>query len=142
MNMIYIWLALVVVFAIFEAATVGLTSIWFAAGALVAMLASALGAELWLQIVVFLAISAVLLVFVRQISQKLITPKIEATNADALIGKIAIVTEEVDNDAGKGEVKVEGKAWTARSETGRNVAIGAKVEIVKIEGVKLIVKEV
>lgn len=139
--MIYIWLALVVVFAIFEAATVGLTSIWFAAGALIAMLTAALGAELWLQIVVFVVISTVLLVFVRQISQKFITPRIEATNADALIGKTAIVTEAIDNDAGNGEVKVEGKAWSARSETGRNIATGAKVEVVKIEGVKLIVKE-
>ncbi len=138
--MIYIWLALIIVFAIFEAATVGLTSIWFAAGALVAMLTAALGAELWLQIVVFIVVSAALLVFVRQISQKFITPKIEATNADALIGKIGIVTEKVDNDAGIGEVKVEGKSWSARSVDGSIVEVNTKVEITKIEGVKLIIK--
>ncbi len=140
MNMTYIWLGLVIVFAVFEAATAGLTSIWFAAGALFAMIAAVLGAGIWMQIIVFIAVSAVLLVFVRQIAYKFITPKIEATNADALIGKIGIVTEKIDNDVGCGEVKVDGKAWSARSFDNNIVEVNAKVEIVKIEGVKLIIK--
>lgn len=140
MNMTYLWLVLVIVFAVFEALTAGLTSIWFAAGALLAMLAAVLGAGIWVQIIVFIVVSAILLVFVRQIASKLITPKIEATNADALIGKIGIVTEKVDNDAGLGEVKVEGKAWSARSESGNIIEVNTKVEIIKIEGVKLIIK--
>lgn len=140
MNMTYIWLGLVIVFAVFEAATAGLTSIWFAAGALFAMIVAALGAGIWVQIIVFIAVSAVLLVFVRQIAYKFITPKIEATNADAIIGKTGIVSEQINNDTGLGEVKVGGKTWSARSLNGSIIEINTKVEIIKIEGVKLIVK--
>lgn len=140
MNMIYLWLILVIVFGVFEVTTAGLTSIWFAAGALVAMIAAALGAMLWVQIAVFVVVSAVLIIFVRQIAQKFITPKIEATNTDALIGRIGMVSEDIDNDAQSGEIKVAGKAWSARSEDGILIKCGEKVKIVRIEGVKLIVK--
>ena len=139
-SMVYVWLALIVAFGIVEAATVGLTSIWFAAGALIAMLAAAVGASIWVQIILFIVSSAALLIFTRRIVKKFITPKIEPTNVDALIGQTAIVCEAIDNDAGKGQVRVDGNVWSARSEYGTGIELNEKVQIVRIEGVKLIVR--
>ncbi len=97
-----IWLVLLVVFAASEAATVGLTSIWFAAGALVALVAALLGGPMWVQITLFLAVSLLCLAAVRPLAKKHLNSKVERTNADRVIGAEAQVTEDIDNIHGKG----------------------------------------
>ena len=92
-----IWLVLLVVFAASEAATVGLTSIWFAAGALVALVAALLGGPMWVQITLFLAVSLLCLAAVRPLAKKHLNSKVEHTNADRVIGAQAQVTEDIDN---------------------------------------------
>lgn len=139
MSMSAIWLIAVVAFAAFEAATVGLTSIWFALGALAALVAELFGAALWLQITLFLAVSALTLYFTRPLVKKYVNGKVQPTNADALIGKECKVTERIDNIAGTGAVYVDGKTWTARSEDDTVVDAGEIVIAERIEGVKLIV---
>lgn len=136
-----IWLVAAIAFAVIEALTVGLTSIWFAVGALIALFAELLGAELWLQITLFLVVSAVTLYFTRPIVKKYVNSKVEPTNADMLIGKECRVTETVDNIAGTGAVYVDGKTWTARCEEEEIIEKGELVIALRIEGVKLIVKK-
>ena len=116
--LLYVWLAIVVFFGIIEAITVGLTSVWFCAGGLLAMLAAAFGAPIWLQIVVFIAGSGLLLILTRPLVKKFSTSRLEKTNADANVGKTGVVLERVDNYAPSGAVKIDGKIWTARSENG------------------------
>ena len=127
-------------FAAGEAATVGLVSLWFAGGALAAMLAASLSAELWLQIVVFLVVSAVLLYFTRPIVKKLLAGKNKETNLDRIIGKTVIVSETVDNDAETGRCTIAGVSWSLRSDDGSVIEQGEKVTVDRVEGVKLIVK--
>lgn len=136
-----IWLIAAIVFAVVEAVTVGLTSVWFAVGALAALFAELLGAELWLQITVFLAVSALTLYFTRPIVKKYVNSKVEPTNADMLIGKECRVTETVDNIAGTGAVYVDGKTWTARCDGDGVIPEGELVVARRIEGVKLIVEK-
>lgn len=136
---IYVWLGLTILFGLIEAATVGLTSIWFAAGSLAAMITAAFGTNIWIQVIIFVLASAILLIFTRPLVRKFITPKIEPTNADALIGQTAMVVEPIDNDAGTGAVRIEGKVWTARSEFGASIPKDQKVVVTRIEGVKLFV---
>lgn len=136
-----IWLVAAIAFAVIEALTVGLTSIWFAVGALIALFAELLGAELWLQITLFLVVSAVTLYFTRPLVKKYVNSKVEPTNADMLIGKECRVTETVDNIAGTGAVYVDGKTWTARCEEEEIIEKGELVIALRIEGVKLIVKK-
>ena len=137
---IYIWLGLTILFGLIEAATVGLTSIWFAAGSLAAMIAAAFGTNIWIQVIVFILASAILLIFTRPLVRKFITPKIEPTNVDALIGQTAIVLETIDNDAETGAVLIDGKVWTARAELGAVISQNQKVVVTRIEGVKLFVR--
>ncbi len=137
---IYIWLGLTILFGLIEAATVGLTSIWFAAGSLAAMIAAAFGTNIWIQVIVFILASAILLIFTRPLVRKFITPKIEPTNVDALIGQTAIVLETIDNDAETGAVRIDGKVWTARAELGAVISQNQKVVVTRIEGVKLFVR--
>ncbi len=140
--LVWIWLALLIVFAIAEGVTVGLVSIWFAAGSAAALIVSALGGPLWLQIVLFLAVTALCLLALRPFARKILKPGYEATNADRAIGREAVVTEEIDNLKGLGAVSVGGVVWTARS-TREDVVIpaGATVRVERIEGVKLFVNE-
>lgn len=133
------WLAATVILFIAEAITVNLVTIWFAAGALVAFIAAICGAQLWLQIVLCIAVTVITLIFTRPIAKKHINGKHEATNADAVIGKTAIVTEDIDNIAARGTVSCMGKVWTARSENGENISQGDEVTVKSIQGVKLIV---
>lgn len=137
----FIWLALMIVFLIMEAATVQLISTWFAVGALAAMIVSMLGAEVWLQIVVFLTLSIVLLILLWPLVRKHLKPKMVATNADALVGRICIVTEAIDPLEG-GRVKLGDVTWSARSENGECVSVGKQVKILKIQGAKVIVEQV
>lgn len=134
------WIILLLVFAVGEGVTVGLTSIWFAVGALGGVLASAMGAGQWVQLGTFIALSAICLVLLRPMAKKMIVPKAVATNADRIIGETAIVTEEIDNLKGVGLATVGGQAWTARSEGNEVIPAGALAEVVRIEGVKIIVK--
>ena len=137
-----IWLMLLVALVAGEAITVGLTFIWFAAGALGGLLVSVLGGAVWLQVVVFLILSAVTLVLVRPAAAKLLTPGISPTNADRVLSQIALVTEEIDNIAETGQVKLFGQVWSARSESGEVIPAQSRVRILRIEGVKVFVRMV
>ena len=132
------WLIALIVFAVGEALTVGLTSIWFAIGALGALLVSK--GPVALQIVVFLVLSGLSLLLVRPLAKKLLAPRYIRTNADQVIGKTAVVTETVDNLKGTGQVSVAGQVWTARSEHDIVLPPGRQVRILRIEGVKVIVE--
>ena len=139
----YLWLALMIGFVIAEAACpFHLVSVWFAVGSLVAMIAAVLGAQLWLQIVLFLAISVVLLAAMVPLVRKFIIPKQTKTNVESVIGSMGYVTEAVDNISAAGQVKLGGMYWTARSENGHPIPVGTLVEVTKIEGVKAFVKPV
>ena len=137
-----VWLVLLLLFAGAEAATVGLTSIWFAAGALCALIAALLGGSLWIQMTLFLAVSSLCLLAVRPLAKRHLNSKVEATNADRVIGEQAQVTEDIDNIHGKGAVVIRGVAWTARSEDGLPVPAGSLVKVLRIEGVKVFVERV
>ena len=136
-----VWLAAVVIFVAAEAMTVGLTSVWFAVGALGALLASQLGAPVWAQIAVFLLLSAAALLVVRPLARRYLKPGYSATNADRVIGAEAVVTQEIDNLRGQGQVSVAGQTWTARSQDESVLAAGTKVTVLRIEGVKLFVQK-
>ena len=134
------WLVLLIVFAASEAITVGLTTIWFAAGALAALIAALLGGPLWVQITLFLAVSLLCLAAVRPLAKKHLNDKVEPTNADRVIGAEAQVTEDIDNIHGKGAVIIRGMTWSARSQDGGPVAAGTMVKVLRIEGVKVFVE--
>ena len=136
----YIWLSLIILFAIVEALTPAIVSIWFALGALLALVASALSAPVWLQITVFIIASALALILTRPLIKRKLNKTLMPTNADMLIGKTGVVVEKIDNIEETGSVKIQGKTWTARSEYGEEILSGSRVVISKIEGVKLIVK--
>ena len=141
MQMPVVWLIAMVALLVVEAVVPGLISIWFALGALAALLAALLHAPLWLQIVWFLVVSIAALVVTRPLAVKYVNARTQPTNADALIGKECVVTEEIDNVLGTGAVTVGGKVWTARTEReDLHLAKGAKARILRIEGVKLIVR--
>lgn len=135
-----IWLGVLVVFLIVEASCpIHLVSIWFAVASLVAMVVALFGAGLWLQISVFLVVSFGLLALLWPFVKKFINPKVTATNVDSLIGKLAHVTEDIDNIDAHGQAKVNGLEWSARSADGKPIPKGTLVRIDRVEGVKLIV---
>lgn len=134
-----IWLGLLVFFGIAEAATVALVSVWFAAGALAALLCSIITADIWIQIFVFVVVSAITLAVVRPLAKKHVLPHRVPTNADRVIGREGVITQAVDNVASTGAVVIGGMAWTARSETGAAIPEGTVVTVKRIEGVKLYV---
>ena len=134
-----IWLVLMIAFLIAEAATVVMISLWFAGGALVALVASLLGAPLWLQVTLFFLVSAALLGSLRGMVRKHFTPKLERTNVDAIIGSSGYVTAEIDNIKATGTVKLGAMEWTARATAGAPIAVGTLVKVDKIEGVKVFV---
>lgn len=135
-----IWLVLMTAFIIVEAATVSVVSLWFAAGALVAAVMALLGGQLWLQAVLFVVVSAILLACLRPFVRKNLRPRIKSTNIDAVIGTRGYVLEDIDNLAAKGRVKLGGMDWTARSEDGTNISAGTLVCVKRIEGVKVFVE--
>ena len=132
------WLILMVALLAAEASTVTLISLWFAAGALAALVVSFFG-PIWLQITVFLAVSVVLLLALRPLVRKYITPKVTKTNIDSVIGSTGLVTSPIDNITASGQVKLNGMEWTARSTTGEIIPAGTKVTVDRIEGVKVFV---
>lgn len=135
----YVWFALTVVFIIMEASTVTMVSIWFVAGALAAMIVSLLGGALWLQIVLFLVVSALLLWCLRPVVKKHFTPKLEKTNVDAVIGTVGRVTEKINNVDACGQVKLGAMEWSARSTDGTTIEEGALVCVDRVEGVRVFV---
>ena len=137
-----VWLVLMVVFLAVEAATVTMVSLWFAAGSLVALVVSLLHAQVWLQVTLFLAVSALLLAALRPMAQKHFTPKLSKTNVDAIVGSRGYVTADIDNISATGTVKLGAMEWTARSTTGSAIPKGALVQVDKIEGVKAFVTAV
>ncbi len=142
MNYTIFWLVALVLFILIEIATMGLTTIWFAGGALVAGIASALGLPLVVQIVLFFAVSFVLLYFTRPMAVKYFNKDRVKTNAESLVGRQAIVISEIDNLQGIGQVTVGGMEWSARTaEAGVRLDVGSVVNIIAINGVKLIVEE-
>ena len=142
MNDTIMWLVALVLCIIIEIATMGLTTIWFAGGALVAAIAAGLQMPLPVQVVLFLVISVLLLYFTRPIAVKYFNKDRVKTNAESLVGKQAIVISEIDNLQGTGQVTVGGMEWMARAaDPDTKLPVGCVVNIVAINGVKLIVEE-
>lgn len=135
------WLIAVVVFLVVEASTVTMVSLWFALGALAALVVS-LFAKTWLQVTAFLAVSALALAMLRPLARKYFKPRITRTNVDAIIGSQGYVTMDIDNIAAVGQVKLGAMEWTARSATGENIPKGTLVKVDRIEGVKAFVTPV
>ena len=139
---IYVWLAVFVLSLIVEAETAGLASIWFAGGALVAMVLAIIGVGPVWQVAAFVVISLLLLAFTRPLARKYINKRAEKTNVvDSIIGRTAVVTEEINNILATGKVVVDGMPWTARSAvTEEIIPVGTEVTVVSMTGVKCIVR--
>ncbi|RCX14807.1 membrane protein implicated in regulation of membrane protease activity [Anaerobacterium chartisolvens] len=137
-----LWLIIAIILGIIEVATLGLVTVWFAAGAVVALIAAAFGAPFLVQLIVFTISSGVLLYFTKPIVRKFLDNKVQKTNADRLVGEHGVVIEGIDPSAGTGQVKVGGQIWSARSVDGTPVGDGKRVQVLEISGVKLIVKAV
>jgi len=139
--MMYFWLALLIIFVVVECLTVGLVSIWFAGGALVAMVLAMAGAGAIWQDIMFLVVSGLLLILTRPFVKKYLLNKRTKTNYQSVIGEVAKVTEKIDNYNQTGAAFVDGKEWTARSVEDKVILeAGSLVEVTAIEGVKIIVK--
>ena len=140
-SVILMWLLLVVVFIVVESVTLGLTTIWFAGGSLVAILAAMLGADIWVQLAVFIVVSVLLLFFVQPSACRKFNSKRMKTNIDTYIDAECKVIETIDNFNQKGAVLLDGKVWTARSVDSSIIQQGEAVTVSEISGVKLIVKK-
>ena len=138
--MTIIWIAAIIIFGIAEAATAGLVSIWFVAGAVAALIVTELGASLLIQFAVFLVVSILALIATRPLAKKMLDKTIVPTNADRVLHHEAKVTETVDNENATGAVYIDGKTWTARSDSGEIIEKGKMAKIVRMEGVKLYVR--
>lgn len=134
-----IWLVLLLVFIFVEASTVGLVSLWFAAGALAALITAMLGGWVWLQVVLFFLVSAGLLLALRPWVKKHFNPKVTPTNVDAVIGMEGLVTADIDNIQAVGQVKLGGVEWSARSADGQPIQAGTRIRVDRVEGVKVFV---
>ena len=140
-EMVTLWLVVLIVSIGVEVATLGLTSIWFAGGAVVAVIVAAFHGPVWLQILLFFAVSLLLLIFTRPIAVRYFNRDRVRTTVESMIGRQAIVTSEIDNLQGIGQVTVGGQEWSARTEKdGLNLQPGTVVDIMAVSGVKLIVK--
>ena len=139
----YIWLALMAIFLIVEAVcAIHMVSIWFAAGALVAAVAAMLNAAVWLQALLFLVVSCVVLALMWPFVKKFLNPGLQKTNIDSIIGTEGLVTAGIDNLEAKGQVKLGGMEWTARSTSGASIPAGTRIRVDRIEGVKVFVTPV
>lgn len=141
-EMMVVWLVVLIVTITIEVGTLGLTSIWFAGGALAALIVAVFSLPVWLQILIFFVVSLLLLVFTRPIAVKYFNKDRVRTNVESMVGRQAIVISEIDNLQGIGQVTVGGQEWSARSEDDKvNMAVGTVVVVVAVSGVKLIVRE-
>ena len=134
------WLVAMVVLLVIEAVVPGLISIWFALGALAALISALFHAPIWLQLVWFVVVSVLALILTRPLVKKWTRTKKQPTNADMVLGEEAVVTETISNTDGKGMVKVKGAVWSARSADDSIIPAGKTVTVKAIEGVKLIVE--
>ena len=135
------WIALAVILLIIEAATVQLVTVWFSAGAVAAALAAVASPDgILLQVIVFVAVSGILLAVTKPFVKKLTKSKISPTNADRVIGASGVVTVKLDPVSGGGQIKVMGQEWSARAESGEVIEVGERVEIVGLSGVKAVVR--
>lgn len=139
-TMPFVWLAAIVFAAILEAATTQLVSIWFIVGGIGALIASLFQVPVPMQVIIFASVTAVTLIATRPFVKKILDFKKTNTNADRYVNKIAVVTKEIDNTLGTGQVNVLGSIWTARSYDGSVIPAGARVLVESIDGVKLIVR--
>lgn len=139
-TMVFVWLVIAVVLGIFEAATVALVSIWFAIGAVAAMVPAYFNAPFWVQILVFILVSALCFVFTRPFFKKIIRVNKQPTNVDRLVGQEGVATDDIENIECRGKVFISGLTWSARSETGELIPQGAVVTVKKIEGATLVVE--
>lgn len=137
-----LWLVLLVLFLAAEAATVTITSLWFAAGALAALVVNLLGGGIWFQVSVFLVTATVLLTALRPLVRRFLTPKVTRTNVDSVIGSSGLVTASIHNVEARGQVKLGAMVWTARSSSGDPIAEGTLVRVDRVEGVKVFVTPV
>ena len=138
----YFWFAAAAILVIVEIATLGLTTIWFAVGALIAGFLSLAKVHIVIQIIVFAAVAALLLFMTRPLAAKYLNSQTKRTNADSLIGEICLVTVPINNLKAEGQAVVKGQEWTARSIDGSLIPEGARVRIVSISGVKLMVENI
>ncbi len=137
-----VWLLFAIILGILEASTVQLVAIWFAVGAIAAIIPALLGGPLWLQFAVFIAVSTLSLAMTRPFMEKVLHHRKIHTNADSLIGQIGVVIDDIDNIKGRGRVLISGLDWAAVSEDGQIIETDQQVLIKKIEGVKLIVEKI
>ncbi|HAB00053.1 MAG TPA: hypothetical protein DCE08_00720 [Ruminococcaceae bacterium] len=136
-----IWIAAIIIFGVAEAATAGLTSIWFVLGSVAGLIAAVCGGPVWLQVGLFFAVSIAALAFTRPLVVRLMKKDIRPTNADRVLNSVGRVTERIDNALPSGAVYIDGKTWTARSADGEVIEPDAAVRILRMEGVKLIVQK-
>ena len=135
------WLIASAVFLLVEILTLGLTSIWFAGGAIVAAIAALFGAPFLVQMLLFIVVTCLLFVLTRPVAKRYLNNRVQKTNTDALIGQTALVKETINNMESKGHVQLNGQDWTARSaEAGEIIPAGCEVVVKEIQGVKLIVE--
>ena len=139
--MIIIWFAVIILAALIEINTMDLASIWFSAGALIAFILALVGLNPFLQIIVFMVVSLLLLLSIRPIVKNYLKTNVISTNTDRLVGKVAICTKDI-NIGERGEVKIDGKYWLAISSGDEDIVIDEKVEVLAIEGVKLVVDRI
>ena len=135
----YVWIAVMIIMAVFEGVTTQLVSVWFVCGALAAAIVSFFVPFFAVQFAVFVGVSLILLLVTKPLVRKAREVKPEPTNADRNIGKIAIVTQEINNTAGTGQVKLGGNTWTARTLDEEIIPEGSEVTVKEISGVKLMV---
>lgn len=137
-----VWLAALVIFLLAEAATVSVTSLWFAAGSLVALIVSLLNGPLWLQALLFVIVSGALLLLLRPLVRRYLTPGLIRTNVDSVVGTTGLVTEDIDNVSARGRVKLGAMTWTARSTSGAPIGKDTRIRVDRVEGVKVFVTPV
>ena len=140
-NMTPVWLIIFAILIVIELATMGLTTIWFAGGAIIAAICALIGGPVLLQVVLFILVSVVLLFFTRPIAVKYFNKNRFRSNVESMIGKQGIVIGEIDNLQGIGQVRVGSMEWSARSLNGNVIKPGSVVVVENVEGVKLIVRE-
>lgn len=138
--MLWIWIGLIVIFVIVEAATVQLVTVWFAVGGIAGLISYAFGLEIWMQILIFAVVSAVALAVTRPFVKRFTKGRKQPTNADRYIGQEATVTEPISNELSKGAVRIGGLEWMARTVDNSEVDKGERVTVEAIEGAKLLVK--
>ena len=138
----WIWLLIELVFALLEIITLGLTTIWFSVGSVAASIVSAMGGNWVIQTITFVIVTTIVIIFIRPIAVKYLNNKAEKTNLDAIIGKKGKVVIEINNINAQGKILLNGNEWTARSLMGEVIPKDSLVTVEKIEGVKVLVKEV